>query len=151
MKKSIQILAAVAMFFAMTNIFYAANTTELKKAEIKSSAFTFEQKLKIEQLIWEREGIKEASYDMKTKTLTVKYNESLITADMILYDITMNLGFSAELKSDVYLNNTVKKEVESKDEEKIEIDKNTKSKMQSEIHQQMRNAEESFYRDYLSH
>jgi hypothetical protein len=151
MKKSIQILAAVAIFFAMTNIFYAANTSELKKAEIKSSAFTFEQKLKIEQLIWEREGIKEASYDMKTKTLSVKYDESLITSDMILYDITMNLGFSAELKSDIYLNNTVKKETNKNDENKIDIDKNTKSKMQNEMHQQMINAEESFYQDYLSH
>lgn len=100
MKKLTNILVMALAFFAITNTSFAKECETMKTAEIKSSAFTFEQKLQIENLIWEMEGVEDAKYDVNTKTLSVEFDSEKVTTDMMIYSITNNLGYSANLISE---------------------------------------------------
>jgi ABC-type uncharacterized transport system YnjBCD substrate-binding protein len=100
MKKMTNLLVIALAFFAVTASSFAKENDATKKAEIKSSAFTFEQKLQIENLIWDMEGVEDAKYDTKTKILTVKYDSEKLTTDMMVYSITNNLGLSADVITD---------------------------------------------------
>ncbi len=100
MKKLTNILVIALAFFAISNTAFAKDCGTLKTAEIKSSAFTFEQKLQLENLIWEMEGVEDAKYDVNTKTLSVEFDSEKLTTDMMIYSITNKLGYSANLISE---------------------------------------------------
>lgn len=140
MTKSTKIFAVIIAFFAITSVTLAGVSENLKKAEIKSSAFTFQQKLQLENLIWGINGIKDANYDLQRKVLTVKYDENRVTADMITYSIVTELGFSAEINE----------KTQNKNTSSIDFDKETKSHMQNEFKKEMNAAENNMYQKYYT-
>ncbi len=140
MTKLTKIFAVIIAFFAITSVTLAGISENLKKAEIKSSAFTFRQKLQLENLIWGINGIKDASYDLNEKVLTVKYDANRVTADMITFSIVTELGFSAEVLEKKHNKNT----------SSVDFDKETKSLMQNEFKKEMNAAENNMYQKYYT-
>lgn len=131
MKNTKQIIVVMFALLTVVSMSFAKQNENVKIAKIKSSAFTFEQKLKLENLIWEMDGIKEASYNTNEKELTVKFDENQVTTDMMMYSITNNLGYTAELKSLKSINSDEAQKNKKKENEqaKIDIDKQTKLEM----------------------
>jgi hypothetical protein len=143
MKKLTNILVMALAFFAVSTMSYAEKCETIKTAEIKSSAFTFEQKLQLENLIWEMEGIEDAKYDVNTKTLSVEFNSEKVTTDMMIYSITINLGYSANLVSEKGKNEKSKGNV-TKENKVIGLNTDVNLNLFQMIEQQFRAATDKY-------
>lgn len=152
MKRATTLFAVILTVFAMSVTAYAKKTEDLKLAEIKTSAFTFEQKLKIESHIYEFDGIKEALYNTQTKKLTVKFDANQVTTDMMIYSIVNNLGYNAELISEKKFSpdNAKKEDKKEKKQANVKIDKNTQNQMNESIDREYNDQKNKFMDNILS-
>jgi copper chaperone CopZ len=91
-KKTIIILSIIMLAFS-----YAGTAQGLKYVKIKTSAQTELCKEKIEKTLAIEKGVKEVNLDLKTKVVTVKYDESKTTYEKLLTSIS-NIGYDADGK-----------------------------------------------------
>jgi len=95
MKALIRTLVAVMLVFSLTlSISFAKEKKELK---IKTSAYSWMCKNKIETKLNKMDGIDDCELDLATKTLTIKFDEAKITQDKIVTEIK-DLGYEAIIK-----------------------------------------------------
>lgn len=85
------IIIAVISFSSM-----AFSADNLKKAEIKFSTISLEDKAKIETITLLLKGVSEANVSADNKTFEVLYNPSEISSNMILFAIS-SLGYNGSL------------------------------------------------------
>ena len=139
MKKArILTIAIIAVMAIATTV---ASAATMKKAEIKTSAYSLEQKSKMETNLMDMDGIEDAYLNTLDKVLTVEYDEEQISVDMITYKIVNELGFTAELIKDKPVEN---KEPKQADNEDVDIDNETKLKLRSSIINTYQNAVQDF-------
>jgi copper chaperone CopZ len=90
---SIFLSILLMMLFVVANS--NAQSNELKTAEIKTSAVCESCKERIEKKVSKLEGVVEASLDVDTKILNVKYDESKISLEEIRTEIS-KIGYDAD-------------------------------------------------------
>lgn len=91
------------------NVSYAENSEEIK---IKTSAYSWMCKNKIESKINKMDGVNDCELDLSNKTLTVKFDSSKIS-DIDIINQVEDLGYDAELKP-------IKEKMVEKDKKKKE-------------------------------
>ena len=139
MKKArVLTIAIIAVMAIATTV---ASAATIKKAEIQTSAYSFEQKSKMETKLMDMDGIEDAYLNTSDKVLTVEYDEEQISVDMITYKIVNELGFQAELIDDKPVENKDSKQAENED---VDIDNETKLKLRSSIIKTYQNAVQDF-------
>ena len=95
MKTFFKTLSAALLVFAL--VFSVSLAKDNVKVDIKTSAYSWMCKNKIESNINKMDGVNDCELDLSTKTLTVKYDESKVTTDKIVKKIE-DLGYDAEIK-----------------------------------------------------
>lgn len=139
MKKARIITIAILTVMAIATTVASAST--MKKAEIKTSAYSFEQKSKMETNLMDIDGIEDAYLNTLDKVLTVEYDEEQISVDMITFKIVNELGFTAEIIKDKPVETKELKQAENED---VDIDNETKLKLRSSIIDTYQNAVQNF-------
>lgn len=86
-------ILAVLMTVVFSNQIFAADT--VKEAKIKTSAFSWMCKNKIESAVKDFDGVKSADLNLEEKVLTVKFDETKIDVEKISQKIK-DLGYTAE-------------------------------------------------------
>ena len=88
-------LFAVMLLSAFVfNVSYAEKSEEIK---IKTSAYSWMCKNKIETKVNKMDGVNDCELDLSNKTLTIKFDSSKISEKDIINQIE-DLGYDAELK-----------------------------------------------------
>jgi len=82
---------------AFTLIFGATYAADNAKVDIKTSAYSWMCKNKIETNINKLDGIQDCELDLATKTLTVKYDDTKVNTSKIT-EVIEDLGYDAEIK-----------------------------------------------------
>ncbi len=95
MKNAVKLFAAALVAFTL--IFGTSFAAENNKAEIKTSAYSWMCKNKIETNINKLNGIQDCELDLATKTLTVKYDDAKVNTDKIK-QVIEDLGYDAQIK-----------------------------------------------------
>ena len=95
MKAFIKTMVAAMLVFSLAfSISFAKEKEELK---IKTSAYSWMCKNKIETKLNKMDGVDDCELDLATKTLTIKFDIAKITQDNIVKEIE-DLGYDAEIK-----------------------------------------------------
>ena len=91
-KQTVIILSVIMFAFS-----YAGTAQGLKYVKIKTTAQTELCKEKIEKTLAYEKGVKEVNLDLKTKIVSVKYDESKTSYEKLLTAIS-NIGYDADGK-----------------------------------------------------
>lgn len=92
-------LLAKIFFFAMIATFATfsiASAEGMKELKVKTSATNYIAKDKIESITILLKGVEESNLNLDNKILTVKYDPSIMSADMLVKTIK-NIGFDADV------------------------------------------------------
>lgn len=101
-------LAVIGLMFAAN--FAIANDSTVYEAKIKTSAYDWQQKNDIETKLTDLDGVEDVWMDLDEKVVTVQFKESILSSDMLVYNI-IELGYEAELlKVKILTSNTSKQE-----------------------------------------
>ncbi len=97
MKNALKLFSAAMLAFAL--MFSVSFAAEKGKAEIKTSAYSWMCKNKIESTINKMEGVKDCELDLAKKTLTVEFDDTKVNTDLLIKAVE-ELGYDAEIKLD---------------------------------------------------
>ncbi len=95
MKESVVAILSFLILMFFVQIDSTAQSSELKTAEIKTSAVCEMCKERIEGKVSKLDGVSEVNLDVDTKMLKIKYDESKIKLEEIRITIS-NLGYDAD-------------------------------------------------------
>jgi len=88
------LLASMLLFALVISVSYANEKEEIK---IKTSAYSWMCKNKIETKINKMDGVEDCELDLATKTLTIEYDNTKQTEE-IFVSVIEDLGYDAEIK-----------------------------------------------------
>jgi copper chaperone CopZ len=97
MKAFFNVLFAAMIVFAL--VFTSSLANDKEEIKIKTSAYSWMCKNKIESKINKMEGVDDCELDLATKTITVIYDSNKISLDKIVSEIE-DIGYDAEIKPD---------------------------------------------------
>ena len=95
MKNVVKLFSSALLVFAL--VFSVSMAKDNNKVEIKTSAYSWMCKNKIETNINKMVGVQDCELDLATKTITIKYDDSKVKTDAIKEKIE-DLGYDAVIK-----------------------------------------------------
>ncbi len=95
MNQLMKVIAVTVLLFFGLNLTVSAQAKKDETVKIKTSAICGSCKTRIEKGLADEKGIKEATLDLKTKIVTVKYSPSQTNPDQIRKAVSL-MGYDAD-------------------------------------------------------
>ncbi len=97
-KNLLSVVMGVVLTFSFAFNAYA-NEQSVKEVKIKTSAFSFMCKNKIESVLKEKSGVNDTYLDLENKVVTITYDDKILKAEDLEKEIK-SMGYDAEIIKD---------------------------------------------------